>query len=363
MAKTLTDNLTSRYFNAANKLRPGRKKQKIIAYVESYDDIFFWRSVFSEYETDERTFEVVLPSRTKLSRGKKTAMMNRLGVNLGTSMIACVDADYDYLLQGKTQFSHQMLSNPYIFHTYTYAIENYQCYAPSLHNVCVMATLNDRQVFNFEAYLRSYSEIIYDLFVWSVWMYREEHYKDMPLTTFCNFIAVNHVNLYHPEKALEELRHVVNRKMAWMQKHYPQARGQIKPLKEELQTLGVRPDNTYLYIQGHHLLDNVVMQVLDPVCTLLRREREKEIKRLAGHTQQMDNELSSYMHSQCPIDQMVRRNTSFKQSEPYQRLKNDIEAFLQRIDNNGNTDKQKAETEDSQAVKLLTNEAEADKPF
>lgn len=354
MAKTLTDNLTSRYFNAANRLRPGKKKQKIIAYVESYDDIFFWRNVFSDYETPERTFEVVLPSRTKLSRGKKTAMMNRLGQNLGTSMIACVDADYDYLLQGTTQVSHQMLSNPYIFHTYAYAIENYQCYAPSLHDVCVMATLNDRPIFDFQSYLQNYSEIIYELFVWSVWLYRQERYKEMPLTTFCNFIAVSHVNLFHPEKALDELRHVVNRKMAWMQKHYPQARGQLKPLKEELQNLGVRPENTYLYIQGHHLMDNVVMQVLDPVCTILRREREKEIKKLAEHSVQMDNELSSYIHSQCPIEQMVRRNTAFKQSEPYQMLKADIEAFLDKLDKENKTEEEETEIEDSEAIRQLT---------
>ena len=46
---------------------------------ESYDDIFFWRSVLSEFENDEREFQVMLPSRTNLSRGKKQAMTNFLG--------------------------------------------------------------------------------------------------------------------------------------------------------------------------------------------------------------------------------------------------------------------------------------------
>ena len=35
-------------------------------------------------------------------------------------------------------------------------------------------------------------------------------------------------------------------------------------------------------MQGHHVMDNVVMKLLIPVCTVLRREREQEIKRL-GH--------------------------------------------------------------------------------
>ncbi len=330
MSKHLTSNLSSSYFEAANVLRASRKRKKIVVYVESYDDIFFWRSVLGEFENEEREFDIVLPSRTNLSRGKKQAMMNRLGEHLGTCMIACVDADYDYLLQGHTPSSRAMLDNPYVIHTYTYAIENYQCYAPSLHGVCVMATLNDRDIFDFEDYLRRYSEIVYELFVWSVWLYRRQMYRDFPLNSFCNFVSVGRLNLFNPTPALEELRRAVNRKVAWMQRHYPEAKPSFKPLKAELATLGLRPDNTYLFIQGHHILENVTMAALDPACTILRREREKEIKMLAnGHKKQMDNELASYQHSQCPVDQMLRRNTAFKASEPYQLLRERIQRFLE----------------------------------
>ncbi|MCR5314139.1 MAG: DUF4435 domain-containing protein [Bacteroidaceae bacterium] len=329
--KSLTSNLTSKYLEAAQQLRKSKKK-KVIAYVESYDDIFFWRSILSEYETPNLSFEVMLPSKVDLSRGKKTAMMNKLGENLGACMIACVDADVDYLMQRATNNSRLMLDNPYVVHTYAYAIENLQCYAPSLHNVCVMATLNDRDIFDFEAYLKAYSEIVYDLFVWAIWLYRELRFSEFPLTTLCNFISVEHLNIYNPAPALEKLRKMVNKKMAWMQQKYPEARGKLKPLKEELSRLGLRPDNTYLFIQGHHIMDNVVSEALEPVCTVLRREREKEIKRLAaGHTQQMDNELACYQHSQFSAVQMIRRNTLFKSSEVYKMIQAHIERILSKI--------------------------------
>ncbi len=330
MPKQLIQNINSRYLDAANRLRPGgKKKKRIIAYVESYDDIFFWRSVLSEYENDEREFQVLLPSRTNLTRGKKQALTNQLGEGLGRSMIACVDADYDYLMQGHTPYSKFMLDNPYVFHTYVYAIENYQCFAPSLHNVCVMTTLNDRRIFDFEQYLKEYSEIVYELFVWTVWLYRRQRYHDFPLSTFCNIATVNKLNIYSPEKALDDMRHAVNRKVAWMQRKFPEAKNSFKPLKAELQQLGLRPDNTYLFVQGHHIMENICMPALEPSCTILRREREKEIKMLAGsHKQQMDNELSSYQHSQCPVNQMLRRNTDFHDCEPYQRLRQDIMQFL-----------------------------------
>lgn len=330
--KHLTDNLNSRYFDAANRMRSKSKKHKVIVYVEGYDDISFWRGILSDYETDYLTFEVVLPSRTSLVRGKKSAMMNRLGNGLGTSMIACVDADYDFLMQGTTPTSRTMLNSRYIIHTVAYAIENHQCYAPGLHNVCVMATLNDRKVFDFETYLQTYSEIIYDLFVWSVWLHRTGRSGELPLTKFNNLVEVNNLNIFKPETALEEVRKVVNRKMAWLQKKIPQAKGKLKPLKEELERLGVRPDNTYMFVQGHHLFENVVMAALDPVCTRLRREREKEIKMLAEHAQQMDNELSNYMHTQCPVEQMLRRNTAYRSSEVFGKIQEQVERFLELVE-------------------------------
>lgn len=85
--------------------------------------------------------------------------MNTLNTaELGRSLIACVDSDYDFLLQGATNTSRKINRNRYIFQTYTYAIENYHCFAESLHEVCVQATLNDRSILDFNFYLKKYSE-------------------------------------------------------------------------------------------------------------------------------------------------------------------------------------------------------------
>ena len=146
MSNRLKDNINSRYFEAANALKSKQARRRIVAYVEAYDDIYFWRTVLSEFEDDHQYFEVMLPSKANLTRGKKSVLMNFLeGEPLGRDMIACVDADYDYLIQGRTAQSKKVLQSPYVFHTYVYAIENFQCYAPSLHNVCVSVTLNDHR--------------------------------------------------------------------------------------------------------------------------------------------------------------------------------------------------------------------------
>ena len=136
MAKRLTDNINSQFFEAANRMTSKKARRKIVAYVESYDDVFFWRSVLGKFENEKRYFDIMLPTRNQhLDRGKKAAISSMLK-GVGRDMIACVDADYDYLRQGSTESSQQMLENPFIFHTYAYAIENFQCYGPSSYGTC-----------------------------------------------------------------------------------------------------------------------------------------------------------------------------------------------------------------------------------
>ena len=84
MAKRLTDNINSQFFEAANKMTSKKARRKIVAYVESYDDVFFWRSVLGKFEDETRYFEILLPTRNNhLDRGKKAAIGNMLkGVHL-----------------------------------------------------------------------------------------------------------------------------------------------------------------------------------------------------------------------------------------------------------------------------------------
>lgn len=332
MGKRLTDNLNSLYVGAANRLRPKRAKQKIIAYVESYDDVFFWRTLLEEFEDERYSFQVMLPSSHSLAKGKKMALMNTLGCSLGQNMIACVDSDYDYLLQDATDLSRRIVRSRYIFHTYAYAIENYQCYAESLHQVCVMATLNDRSVIDFPAFMQLYSRIAYPLFVWSVWFYRRHMPGKFSLLDFCGVVKLERVDLSHPEQSLERMQRAVMRKLKQLQRSYPFGRREVETLGRELERLGVRPDNTYLFIQGHHIMDNVVMKLLTPICTKLRREREEEIKALADHDVQFQNELSSYRHSQAGPEFVLRKHVGYKDCELYQRIRQDVRRFLDSLE-------------------------------
>lgn len=331
MPSSLRNNLTSAYLDAANRLNTHRSRRRIVAYVESYDDIAFWRSILSEFENDERYFQVMLPSSTSLSKGKKMVLMNALdSASLGSSLIACVDSDYDFLLQDATSTSRKLNHNPYIFQTYAYAIENYQCFAESLHEICVSCTLNDRAVLDFEAFLRSYSRIVYPLFLWNIWFYRQYDTHTFPLCDFNAATRLFEVSLRNPETALDKLHRNVLRKQESLQRQFPDLVEKVEQLGNELVPLGLTPDTTYLYIQGHHLLDNVVMRLLLPVCTLLRREREEEIKRLAVHDEQLHNELTGYENSLASLDLMIKKNDRYKDLYLYQWVRRDLRKVFRK---------------------------------
>lgn len=331
MPSSLTSNLSSSYISAANRLQGRRGVERIVAYTESYDDILFWNNLLCEVEDEVREttgrkvrFEVMLPSRNSLGRGKKIALGNRLGPN----MIACVDADYDYLHQGSTPISQQVCSSPYVLHTYAYAIENLQCWAPTLQRVCVMATLNDKELFNFREFMAQYSQIIYRLFIWNVWVYRYGYHTHFSLSHFAEIVALDSFSLAAPERSLEQLRQRCNRKMAALQRQFPQGRQTYKPLQQQLEALGVVPESTYLYMRGHDLFDHVVGPILDAVCTRLRRDRESEIASLACHSRQCQNELAAYQHSCAPWAEMLRKHETFHRAPLYRRIIGDALRLL-----------------------------------
>lgn len=54
-------------------------------------------------------------------------------------------------------------------------------------------------------------------------------------------------------------------------------------------------------------MDNVVLRLLVPVCTVLRREREQQIHDLALHDVQLHNELTAYQRSQIDVEVVIRK--------------------------------------------------------
>ena len=109
---------------------------------------------------------------------------------------------------------------------------------------------------------------------------------------------------------------------------FPDNKEAYLKLKDELIKLGVTPQTTYLYIQGHHLFDAVVAPIMTKVCNLLRQERQNEIARAKAHHTQKRNEMSCYQNSRQDIKSMLKKNTGYTFCEQFRKLQDDVREYL-----------------------------------
>jgi hypothetical protein len=245
--------------------------------------------------------------------------------------LLCVDSDFDYLFGGTTGQSRRVLSTPYLFHTYTYASENYLCWAPSLHTVCTKATKNDTRIFDFEWFLAEFSRAIYDVFVWYAYSacLGDEHV--FKLIDFKNTVRIHYLEVEgNGDETLAWLRGNAARKRAHLEENHPGRVDDVERFKEQLTERGVTPENAYLFMHGHTLLDNVVMPMLSAVCEKLKLLAGERITRSAQRGVALGNEVSNYRNALVNVRDTLVYNENYKTCPFYRRLHDDIYQMLKR---------------------------------
>ncbi|MDE5944821.1 MAG: DUF4435 domain-containing protein [Rikenella sp.] len=325
MGKRLLQNISSEYFAATSALQ---KRNCVMVYVEGYDDIPFWRAIFDEFETPERRFEVSTPARSDLAKGKRVVM--QFAGQAGRNLILCVDSDFDYLFGELSAQSRKVNHTPYLLQTYTYAIENYLCYPPSLHSVCVRATKNDTHIFDFEEFMAEYSRIIYPVFVWYAYAARVDRPTIFTLSDFRNAVKINYINLEdNGEATLVWLEKQVAKRLKFLRSKHQKRIAEVEQFDAYLRSeRGVVPEETHLYMQGHALLDNVVSTLVGTVCNTLRKLAVGQILGSSRQGLPLNNELSSYNNALSDVDELLKVNTGFRSCPLFARVRADLARML-----------------------------------
>lgn len=329
MAK-LTETFSSKYFDAANVLR-GTKYELVRVFVEGYDDIAFWREVLDPYENDKLKFEITVPVRNDLAKGKKVVMgfLPQAGKNL----ILCVDSDFDYLFGDYNEQSRTVNRQPFLFQTYTYSTENYVCHPPSLHGLCVKATKNDRAIFDFEEFFAEYSRIVYPAFIWYALSARKNSQKMFTLNDFRNTVRVNYLDLRENGRyTLEWLKRQVEKRVKILERRLPNGAWtqEMTDFQRQIRKRGVTEENIFYFMQGHTLKDHVALPVLQVVCTKLRELTNKTIAESTREGVSLKNELSNYNNSLRDIDELLDDNVNYKHCFLYEYLAGDIYNYVCR---------------------------------
>ena len=338
---TLLDNLNSDLLSAFSALQPKGTSQRVVVYVESDEDIAFWRNILQPFESHGVNFDILLPIKNGLEKGKIAALeksQDLLNIAVGTHLIICVDSDYDFLLQGVTETSRKINDSEYIFQTYAYSIENLLCYSENLHSLCVQSTKNDNKMLDLGALVKLYSQIIHKLFLWSVHFRIKQDTVTFPLINFCETVKIlekTDVN-EHFKTALEGLSKRVNDKISELEGKFPTEIPFIEKLSENLQSLGVEKHNTYLFAQGHTIKDNVVLMFLNPICLQLRREKEAQIRTNGKHNTEISNQMNFYKKQLTPIDTTLKNNTEFKSCFLFSKIHADLDNYIRNLKNSIN---------------------------
>lgn len=325
-------NLTSFNPDRLPEILPPEDNRKLVrVFVEGYEDVAFWRGIFDHFHNPYLRFEISVPNRDDLPKGKKV-LMSMIGRYPADEVLLCVDSDFDYLFDGSTEQSRDILAADNMFHTYTYATENYLCYAPSLRNVCVKATKNDTRIFDFERFFAAYSSTIYPLFMWYVYSAHLSHEHIFTLAEFRASVRLNYVDIRHNgENTLAWLQRNVERRLRSLEENNPDEKLQIEVYAERLKPLGVERENCYLFMHGHTLMDNVVMPVLSAVCDKLRQLSVAKIHQSKVEGVAKKNELQNYTNTLRSIHDVLLDNENYTSCPLYRRLRDDIQCYLDRM--------------------------------
>ena len=309
-------------------LPPEDDRYLVHVYVEGYEDVAFWRSIFDHFRNPYLRFEISVPNRDDLPKGKKV-LMSMLDKVDKDRVLLCVDSDFDYLFDGATEQSRDVLGADNMFHTYTYATENYLCYAPSLRNVCVKATKNDTRIFDFERFMAAYSEIIYPLFLWYVYSAQLSSERVFTLAEFRASVRLGFVDIRdNGERTLAWLERNVERRREALERDNPDMRDAILSLGEQLVGRGVERDNCYLFMHGHTLMDNVTMPLLNAVCDKLRQLSVAKINNSKVEGVALKNELQNYTNTLRSIRDVLLDDENYTSCPLYKRLRDDIQTYL-----------------------------------
>ncbi len=310
-------------------LPPDPNQRLVRVYVEGYEDVAFWRGIFDHFRNPYLRFEISVPDRGDLPKGKKVllSMLPRSSEEL----LLCMDSDFDYLFAGRTPQSQEVNNSKFLFHTFAYATENYLCYAPSLHNICVKATKNDTRIFDFVKFMHDYSCTIYPLFLWYAFSAQLDTVNVFPLVDFKASVRLGYLDITdNGANTIDWLRRNVEKRRQLLVARNPQMVEPMKLFEKQLQSRGLTPENTYLFMHGHTLMDNVVMVLLNSVCEKLRDLSIARINASEKRGVALRNEMSNYTNSLRPVRDVLLDNENYTRCPLYKSLQRNISRYIIR---------------------------------
>lgn len=317
---SFTDYIASDRQNAFNALRAKTEPKQVYVYVEDTDDVAFWHGILNPYEQQAAIKFRITAYSGSIATGKGN--LEKLFPNTGEFLIICLDSDYDYLLPENSDIAKKINKNPYVFQTYSYAMENLKCYAESLNNLCITATQNcTDDIIDFPYFLSEYSKIIHPLFILELYFFHTKKQHQRSILDFKNTVTIGNLTPDNHQDLLNKLKDSVTKKLQQLEidTNILEFSKQIPELTES---------TTYLFINGHSLY-STVLHLLKEVCDKLQQKHIQEIKKLAQTPNKNSSEtIKHYINSSHSVETLLATNDKFKQCFLFEKIIADIKNYL-----------------------------------
>ena len=226
--------------------------------------------------------------------------------------ILCVDSDYDYLLENPD------LQRPFIFQTYVYSVENYQCYVPNLANV-LQKRFDTEGVsgFDFEDFMAHYSAIIHRLLVYSLFSMKTDK-------QFTAFDCGQKARFFQHENIVTDLGNLAvrvdNQCIVYANKF--DASLEFQNFEKRIKALGLTETNAYLFFRGHNLLENVVLKLLGTIGKPIKTA-EFERRRSLKNGKQAIADYDDFL-KQNSFEKLLANHTTFMENPFFQKIESDL---------------------------------------
>jgi uncharacterized protein with HEPN domain len=261
-----------------------------LVFAEAQADIIFWRTLFDHVAfTEKQTIlHFEFTTATRVADGCAEVLKYKHLVE--PKFLLCIDSDTRYLLQHNDLFANGNKKD-FMFHTYTYNIENHQCIATNLNK----KALNYQIEFDFVAFFDSYNKIIEPVFWY--WLYSELHnlndylFTNDGLKSVIGILSGAATDL--SKNGENELQKIATQVQEWQDKviaKFPNIDLEITKNHVKTQFPNLEK-HFYHFLNGHIIYDNVVKQLFEAIKTAYYNKARKAIlKDYQG--QQKDNKLA-----------------------------------------------------------------------
>lgn len=272
-----------------------------VVLVEGRTDVHFWEQILERVASQQFKIFSYVNFPTENTTGGSSLKKHYLPY-ADRDLILCLDSDYNYLL------GDQDLARPFVFQTYVHSVENFLCYAPSLSNILVLGTRTEQAVFDFESFLSRYSETVYHWLICQLYLKQTTQNEPEHPPSFA-FVT-------DPEIDLLELTQQTETHSAPLFAAFEND-PEFQSFVTQLTDLGLTPQNAYLFVRGHDLLERVVLKLLKHVASPLIQQK---FARLAP----LERAVYDQYQKQHAFENLLSKNAHFEDCPFYLKITDSV---------------------------------------